>query len=133
MFGKDTAHCDSSGYVSELLDHHVAKVALGKAHCIALNNRGQIFSFGLNNKGQCGHPKGKQTATAWAGNNAEADMKATKSNKGDLAGNMCDFDEHNIVQGQSRVVCPVCRENTRYNLSSASREKSANEVKSDEM
>lgn len=29
-------------------------VALGKAHGILLTNRGLVYSFGLNNKGQCG-------------------------------------------------------------------------------
>lgn len=54
MFGKDTIHCDASGFVTELTDHHITKVSLGKAHCVALNSKGHLFTFGLNNKGQCG-------------------------------------------------------------------------------
>lgn len=54
MYGKDTSFCEHSGLVTDLKDHHVTKVALGKAHCVALTANGQLFTFGLNNKGQCG-------------------------------------------------------------------------------
>ncbi|CAH2243754.1 jg7138, partial [Pararge aegeria aegeria] len=33
-------------------------VALGKAHAVALTNEGEVFSFGINNKGQCGREFG---------------------------------------------------------------------------
>ena len=32
----------------------VTSVALGKAHGVLLTNRGHVFTFGPNNKGQCG-------------------------------------------------------------------------------
>ena len=32
----------------------VTSVALGKAHGVLLTNKGHIYTFGLNNKGQCG-------------------------------------------------------------------------------
>ena len=35
-------------------DVNVTQIALGKAHAIALSNKGQIYSYGINNKGQCG-------------------------------------------------------------------------------
>lgn len=55
MFGKDTTHCDSvSGVVTDLSDVHVAHVSLGKAHAVVLTNKGQVYTFGINNKGQCG-------------------------------------------------------------------------------
>lgn len=54
MFGKDTSYCDSFGFISDLDDQHVAKAVLGKAHCVAVSARGEVFTFGLNNKGQCG-------------------------------------------------------------------------------
>lgn len=54
MFGKDTSYCDSFGFVSDLEEQHVTKAALGKAHCVALNTRGEVITFGLNNKNQCG-------------------------------------------------------------------------------
>lgn len=59
MLGKDTTHCDSNGFVTDILDQHITKVALGKAHTVALNSKGQIYTFGMNNKGQCGRAKGK--------------------------------------------------------------------------
>lgn len=30
------------------------QIALGKAHAIALSAKGHVYSFGVNNKGQCG-------------------------------------------------------------------------------
>lgn len=61
MLGKDTTHCDSNGFVTDILDQHITKVALGKAHTVSLNSKGQVYTFGMNNKGQCGRdrPKGK--------------------------------------------------------------------------
>lgn len=32
----------------------ISQVALGKAHVLALTNKGQVFTFGINHKGQCG-------------------------------------------------------------------------------
>jgi len=43
-----------SGLVTELKDVHVTQVSLGKAHAVALTNKGQVYTFGINNKGQCG-------------------------------------------------------------------------------
>lgn len=50
------------GLVTDLKDVHISAVALGKAHVVALTNKGHVYSFGINNKGQCGrdfapHPK----------------------------------------------------------------------------
>ena len=57
MFGKDSVHCNcdyATGHVLDLKDHVIAQVAIGKAHIIALTKEGEVFSFGMNNKGQCG-------------------------------------------------------------------------------
>ena len=55
MYGKDTSQCDqASGLVTELKDMQAASVALGKAHTVVLTNKGHVFTFGINNKGQCG-------------------------------------------------------------------------------
>ena len=55
LFGKDTSQCDqSTGLVTELKEVSVANVALGKAHSVVLTHKGQVFTFGINNKGQCG-------------------------------------------------------------------------------
>ena len=32
----------------------VVKVALGKAHVVTLTDKGVVYTFGINNKGQCG-------------------------------------------------------------------------------
>lgn len=124
MFGKDTAHCDSSGYVSELREQHITRVALGKAHCVALNSKGHLFTFGLNNKGQCGRPKSKDgghtatttepisTAAGSAGSSNAMDTSAAVAAvvaqsggfKCDMS-NICDFEDHHVDQGQ----CRVCR------------------------
>ena len=50
-----------TGLVTDLRDVHVSGVALGKAHALALTNKGQVFSFGINNKGQCGRDFTPQT------------------------------------------------------------------------
>ena len=54
LFGKDSTQCDWSGQVIEMKGHHVTQVALGKAHVVALTRDGEVFTFGMNNKGQCG-------------------------------------------------------------------------------
>ena len=76
LFGKDSTQCDWSGQVVELKGQHVTQVALGKAHVVALTRDGEVYTFGMNNKGQCGreftNPKdfsiainlGQQTAAA---------------------------------------------------------------------
>lgn len=60
MLGKDTTYCDSFGFVTALYDQTITKVALGKAHCVALNSKGHLITFGLNNKGQCGRVSAKE-------------------------------------------------------------------------
>lgn len=59
----------STGLVTELRDVHVTCVALGKAHALALTNKGHVYSFGINNKGQCGRdfiPQGNKEAAGEA-------------------------------------------------------------------
>ena len=40
--------------MTELRDVNVMSVSLGKAHAVVLTNKGHVYSFGINNKGQCG-------------------------------------------------------------------------------
>lgn len=55
IYGKDTTHTDfTSGQVTQLKGAHVTQVAVGKAHIVALTKKGEVFTFGVNNKGQCG-------------------------------------------------------------------------------
>lgn len=43
-----------TGLVKDLKNAKIVQVALGKAHAIALSVKGHVYSFGINNKGQCG-------------------------------------------------------------------------------
>uniref|UniRef100_A0A8D8FFM7 E3 ubiquitin-protein ligase highwire n=1 Tax=Culex pipiens TaxID=7175 RepID=A0A8D8FFM7_CULPI len=94
MFGKDTNYCDSSGIVTGLSDAQIVKVALGKAHCVALDAKGQLYTFGLNNKGQCGRKFTKDRS--------EDTFDPKPATKASFKP-MCSIDEHNIVDGKCRV------------------------------
>lgn len=129
MLGKDTSHCDSNGFVTDIMNQHVTKVALGKAHTVVLNNQGEIFTFGMNNKGQCGRSKGKTTQYATEVDFGVKPHQAQSSSSANPVGtlkfdvaNMCDFEEHNIVEGQCQV-CTICRECTGYNVSCVTTQK----------
>lgn len=44
----------------------ITQVALGKAHAVALTSKGQVYTFGINNKYQCGRdfvPQSKEGIT----------------------------------------------------------------------
>lgn len=120
MYGKDTMHCDAQGFVNDLSNQHIQKVALGKAHCVALNAKGQIFTFGLNNKGQCGHTWFQsKTKELVSDDHAQKSQPPPKRDKGYEFSSFCDYDDHNIVQGKCRV-CVLCKECTGYNISCVS-------------
>lgn len=56
--------------MTELKDVHISSAALGKAHVLALTNKGHVYTFGINNKGQCGRdftPQSKDGASAIEG------------------------------------------------------------------
>ena len=40
--------------MTDLKDQFVTQISLGKAHAVALTKEGHIYTFGINNKGQCG-------------------------------------------------------------------------------
>lgn len=118
MFGKDTTHCDASGLVTELNDQHINRVALGKAHCVAVNAKGHLFTFGINNKGQCGRSMVVAAAVTAANGATAPTTTATTSSNRPVAGSaqtddqprpsndfsmMCEFEEHQVEQGQCRV------------------------------
>ena len=46
--------CTFVGHVTDLKDTVVSHVSLGKAHAVVLTNKGHVYTFGINNKGQCG-------------------------------------------------------------------------------
>lgn len=109
MFGKDTSFCDSHGIVSQLQDQHIIKVALGKAHSIALNSKGQIFSFGVNNKGQCGR---SFTSKDKAMSEEYFAMKVEKHQLPPAF--LCEIDDHEVVEEHCKI-CKICYECTGYN------------------
>ncbi|XP_055684525.1 E3 ubiquitin-protein ligase highwire isoform X1 [Lutzomyia longipalpis] len=115
MYGKDTAHCDSAGFVTALGDQHIVKVSLGKAHCAVLNSKGQLFTFGLNNKGQCGRVFVKEKETSLMETSEAKSLEISGGAKSELTP-ICDPDDHTLTLGQCRV-CSICRECTGYNTS----------------
>ncbi|CAH2036099.1 unnamed protein product, partial [Iphiclides podalirius] len=95
MFGKDTQHCDANGIVSGLRHERVIQVALGKAHAIALTRFGQVYTFGINNKSQCGREFGY----------IKEKMCPRRTNKEDVR--VCE-EAHAWLAEYSRV-CTLCR------------------------
>ncbi|NXD08304.1 MYCB2 ligase, partial [Nothocercus nigrocapillus] len=61
MFGKDAIYSDSTSLVTDLKGHFVTQVAMGKAHTCALMKNGEVWTFGVNNKGQCGRDTGSMS------------------------------------------------------------------------
>ena len=52
LFGKDSSQCDWSGHVIELKGHQTIQAAMGKAHVVVLTKDGDVYTFGMNNKGE---------------------------------------------------------------------------------
>ncbi|XP_052283534.1 E3 ubiquitin-protein ligase MYCBP2-like isoform X2 [Dreissena polymorpha] len=113
MYGKDTAHChQSSGHVTDLKDQVVTQICLGKAHAIALTNKGRIYTFGINNKGQCGrdfNPAAIKDVGSQNVNMAEEEEEV------DMESVMCAPGKHKWKLDQC-MVCYVCGECTGYGL-----------------
>lgn len=49
------------GQVTDLKGHFVTQVAMGKAHTCVLTKNGEVWTFGVNNKGQCGRDTGSMS------------------------------------------------------------------------
>lgn len=49
------------GLVTDLKGHFVTQVAMGKAHTCVLMKNGEVWTFGVNNKGQCGRDTGSMS------------------------------------------------------------------------
>ena len=112
MFGKDTNYCDSAGIVTGLSEVSIVKVGLGKAHCVALDAKGQLYTFGLNNKGQCGRKFTKdRSGMKQLGHCATiastflpfSDDTFDPKPKLPTFKPMCPIDEHTIIDGKCRV------------------------------
>ncbi|KAG7189524.1 hypothetical protein KM043_017215 [Ampulex compressa] len=127
MFGKDTLHSDATtGIVTDLKDVCVVRVSLGKAHAAALTNKGHLYTFGINNRGQCGrdfssiHTVNKDISvvameTCTAEDEHVVPEEDTTEDWGETRG-MCPLGQH---QWRHRVcmVCTICRECTGYSIS----------------
>lgn len=50
-----------TGQVTDLKGHFVTQVAMGKAHTCVLTKSGEVWTFGVNNKGQCGRDTGSMS------------------------------------------------------------------------
>ncbi|XP_063987126.1 E3 ubiquitin-protein ligase MYCBP2 isoform X2 [Diachasmimorpha longicaudata] len=130
MFGKDTLHSDStSGLVTDLKDVFVQKVALGKAHAAVLTNKGHLWTFGINNKGQCGREfsvsrsvNKEVTVVAMETGIGEDELIVAEDEAGEQvedweeARGMCPPSQHQW-RHRACMVCTICRECTGFGIS----------------
>ncbi|KAG5884565.1 hypothetical protein JTB14_006591 [Gonioctena quinquepunctata] len=140
MFGKDTTHADPvTGIVTSLKGEFITQVSLGKAHAVALTNKGLVYTFGINNKFQCGREfitsKEENSTNIVAmdtcGVQEEQDLldeiqlenqKESDNIPGVSDPNM--GEQHNICppgmhswHDDMCMICTVCRECTGYSIS----------------
>ena len=123
VFGKDSSHADfSTGQVTDLSGHVVTSVGAGKAHIVALTNNHEVFTFGMNNKGQCGRefPSGPGPGPIIGGQSgdhedAEDDNETEHDMEIAAAGQelLCPPGKHKWKHDQC-MVCTVCGECTGY-------------------
>ena len=119
VFGKDSSHADfTTRQVTELSGQVVTAVAAGKAHIVALTNNHEVFTFGMNNKGQCGRdfpagpgPVPGQADADEGDDDHEADAETEIVSAG--AEMMCAPGKHKWKHDQC-MVCTVCGECTGY-------------------
>ncbi|XP_024084698.1 E3 ubiquitin-protein ligase MYCBP2 isoform X3 [Cimex lectularius] len=139
MFGKDTNHCEpNTGFVTDLRNVHVTQVALGKAHAVAVTNKGHLYTFGINNKGQCGREYSNQVkegkfffflslflfyqyktfCAATIAMETAVEEEGGEEEEGEWGdeGGMCPPGQHKWKQDLC-MVCTVCRECTGYSIS----------------
>ena len=115
VFGKDSSHADfTTGHVTDLIGHNITQVAAGKAHIVALSSTGEVFTFGMNNKGQCGREfpvKSESQTEAGEGSDHDADNEAEIVAAGPEV--LCPAGKHKWKHDQC-MVCTVCGECTGY-------------------
>lgn len=61
------------------LKDRVVKVALGKAHGVTLTDKGTVYTFGINNKGQCGRDVFSSSAPKQAGGASQSQLAALQA------------------------------------------------------
>nr|XP_022909947.1 E3 ubiquitin-protein ligase MYCBP2 isoform X2 [Onthophagus taurus] len=137
MFGKDASHNDQHGRLKYLSDKYISKVALGKAHGVAICSSGHVYTFGINNKFQCGRdfipPNKEETVMAMdtCGAQDELDVyddledvkEELRNQPGSSEGNepdggflrrqMCPPNMHSWLFSKC-MVCTVCKQCTGY-------------------
>uniref|UniRef100_A0A6Q2X7Z5 E3 ubiquitin-protein ligase MYCBP2 n=1 Tax=Esox lucius TaxID=8010 RepID=A0A6Q2X7Z5_ESOLU len=124
MFGKDAIYSDGTCQVSDLKGHIVTQVAMGKAHTCVLTKSGEVWTFGVNNKGQCGRETGaiNQTGKAFGvecmATAMDEDLE-DELEKEEEKSMMCQPGMHKWKLDQC-MVCTVCGDCTGYGASCVS-------------
>uniref|UniRef100_A0A4W5M9H3 RCR-type E3 ubiquitin transferase n=1 Tax=Hucho hucho TaxID=62062 RepID=A0A4W5M9H3_9TELE len=124
MFGKDAIYSDSTCQVSDLKGHIVTQVAMGKAHTCVLTKIGEVWTFGVNNKGQCGRETGAMNQARKAfgiesmATAMEEDLEDDLEEKEEKS-MMCQSSMHTWKLDQC-MVCTVCGDCTGYGASCVS-------------
>eukprot|EP00063_Salmo_salar_P030989 XP_014005824.1 PREDICTED: E3 ubiquitin-protein ligase MYCBP2-like isoform X1 [Salmo salar] len=121
MFGKDAIYSDSTCQVSDLKGHIVTQVAMGKAHTCVLTKIGEVWTFGVNNKGQCGRETGamNQAGRAFGIESMATAMEEDLEDELEEKSMMCQSGMHKWKLDQC-MVCTVCGDCTGYGASCVS-------------
>ena len=128
MFGKDTAYVDTqTGLVTELQGIPIQSVALGKAHAVALTSKGFVYTFGINNKGQCGREYRSPPKELAVPGDQEDAYEEVAENEADLVSEnnlvMCPNGTHRFYK-EMCLICVLCNECTGYGAACISKNKS---------
>ncbi|KPP60387.1 hypothetical protein Z043_121621, partial [Scleropages formosus] len=121
VFGKDAVYCDGNCQVTDLKGQFVTQVAMGKAHTCVLTKSGEVWTFGVNNKGQCGRDtggltqSGKAQAVDSVGTAMEQDLEEELQELEEQEGKplMCPLGAH-AWRLEQCMVCTVCGDCTGY-------------------
>ncbi|XP_063160584.1 E3 ubiquitin-protein ligase MYCBP2 isoform X9 [Candoia aspera] len=124
MFGKDAIYSDSTSLITDLKGHFATQVAMGKAHTCVLMKNGEVWTFGVNNKGQCGRDTGSMSH---GGKGFGVENMATAMDE-DLEEELDEKDEKSMMclpgmhkwKLEQCMVCTVCGDCTGYGASCVS-------------